>query len=151
MAQDYSLRYTLVDGQGNFGSIDGDSPAAMRYTEARLSKIAETMLQDIDKDDILIFIGVKRYYKSDVRIVDIAHEKKATVCLILDSAAAPFVKQSDLLLLVEDNRTSFFNSMMGIEAIIEYMVSLATNKEKKLYKQRAAKREERTKTFRLSE
>lgn len=109
------------------------------------------MLQDIDKDDILIFIGVKRYYKSDVRIVDIAHEKKATVCLILDSAAAPFVKQSDLLLLVEDNRTSFFNSMMGIEAIIEYMVSLATNKEKKLYKQRAAKREERTKTFRLSE
>ena len=109
------------------------------------------MIQDIDKDDVLIFIGVKRYYKSDVRIVEIAHEKKATVCLILDSAAAPFVKQSDLLLLVEDNRTSFFNSMIGIEAIIEYMVSVATDKEKKLYKQRAAKREERTKTFRLSE
>ena len=52
MAQDYSLRYTLVDGQGNFGSIDGDSPAAMRYTEARLSKIAETMLQDIDKNTV---------------------------------------------------------------------------------------------------
>ncbi|MDR0546636.1 MAG: DNA gyrase subunit A [Dysgonamonadaceae bacterium] len=52
MAQDWSLRYTLVDGQGNFGSIDGDSPAAMRYTEARLSKIAEEMLRDIDKDTV---------------------------------------------------------------------------------------------------
>ncbi|MCP4124055.1 MAG: DNA gyrase subunit A [Bacteroidetes bacterium] len=52
MAQDWSLRYPLVDGQGNFGSIDGDSPAAMRYTEARLRKIAEDMLGDIDKDTV---------------------------------------------------------------------------------------------------
>jgi DNA gyrase subunit A len=52
MAQDWSLRYPLVDGQGNFGSIDGDSPAAMRYTEARLRKIAEEMLGDIDKDTV---------------------------------------------------------------------------------------------------
>jgi len=52
MAQPWSLRYTLVDGQGNFGSVDGDSPAAMRYTEARLSKIAEEMLMDIDKDTV---------------------------------------------------------------------------------------------------
>ena len=52
MAQDFSLRYPLVDGQGNFGSIDGDSPAAMRYTEARLAQIAETMLRDIDMDTI---------------------------------------------------------------------------------------------------
>ncbi|MBE0641948.1 MAG: DNA topoisomerase 4 subunit A, partial [Bacteroidales bacterium] len=52
MAQDWSLRYPLVDGQGNFGSIDGDSPAAMRYTEARLQKIAEEMLSDIDKDTV---------------------------------------------------------------------------------------------------
>jgi len=49
MAQDFSMRYMLVDGQGNFGSIDGDSPAAMRYTEARLSQIAEEMLVDINK------------------------------------------------------------------------------------------------------
>ena len=49
MAQIWSMRYTLVDGQGNFGSVDGDSPAAMRYTEARLSKLAEEMLRDIDK------------------------------------------------------------------------------------------------------
>jgi DNA gyrase subunit A len=49
MAQDFSLRYTLVDGQGNFGSIDGDSPAAMRYTEARMGKLAEEMLVDIEK------------------------------------------------------------------------------------------------------
>ena len=48
MAQDWSLRYCMVDGQGNFGSIDGDSPAAMRYTEARLSRIAEEMLADIN-------------------------------------------------------------------------------------------------------
>lgn len=52
MAQDWSLRYPLVDGQGNFGSVDGDSPAAMRYTEARLKKIAEEMLADINKDTI---------------------------------------------------------------------------------------------------
>lgn len=52
MAQDWSLRYTLVDGQGNFGSIDGDSPAAMRYTEARLRRIAEEMLADINKDTV---------------------------------------------------------------------------------------------------
>lgn len=52
MAQDWSLRYPLVDGQGNFGSIDGDSPAAMRYTEAKLKKIAEEMLNDIDKETV---------------------------------------------------------------------------------------------------
>jgi DNA gyrase subunit A len=52
MAQVWSLRYPLVDGQGNFGSIDGDSPAAMRYTEARLRKIAEEMLADINKDTV---------------------------------------------------------------------------------------------------
>ncbi|MBK8444470.1 MAG: DNA gyrase subunit A [Sphingobacteriales bacterium] len=52
MAQDWSLRYTLVDGQGNFGSVDGDSPAAMRYTEARLSRIAEEILSDIDKETV---------------------------------------------------------------------------------------------------
>lgn len=52
MAQDWSLRYPLVDGQGNFGSVDGDSPAAMRYTEARLSKIAEEILVDLEKDTV---------------------------------------------------------------------------------------------------
>lgn len=52
MAQDWSLRYLLVDGQGNFGSIDGDSPAAMRYTEARMKKIAEEILADIDKETV---------------------------------------------------------------------------------------------------
>ena len=52
MAQEWSLRYMLVDGQGNFGSIDGDSPAAMRYTEARLKKISEDMVQDLDKDTV---------------------------------------------------------------------------------------------------
>ena len=52
MAQEWSLRYPLVDGQGNFGSVDGDPPAAMRYTEARLSKIAEETLSDIDKNTV---------------------------------------------------------------------------------------------------
>ena len=49
MAQDFSMRVELVDGQGNFGSVDGDPPAAMRYTESRLSKSAELLLRDIDK------------------------------------------------------------------------------------------------------
>src|SRR3712207_8249660 len=52
MAQDWSLRYPLVDGQGNFGSIDGDSPAAMRYTEARLKRIADELLADLDKNTV---------------------------------------------------------------------------------------------------
>src|SRR6056300_706452 len=52
MAQEWSLRYLLVDGQGNFGSVDGDSPAAMRYTEARMQKISEDLLSDIDKETV---------------------------------------------------------------------------------------------------
>jgi DNA gyrase subunit A len=56
MAQDFSLRYPLVDGQGNFGSIDGDAPAAMRYTEVRLTRLAHDLLQDLDKDTV-DFVG----------------------------------------------------------------------------------------------
>ena len=52
LAQDFSMRYPLVDGQGNFGSVDGDSPAAMRYTEARLSKITQELLLDLDKETV---------------------------------------------------------------------------------------------------
>ena len=52
MAQPFSLRYPLIDGQGNFGSVDGDPPAAMRYTEARLAKIAASLLEDIDKETV---------------------------------------------------------------------------------------------------
>ena len=52
MSQEFTMRYPLIDGQGNFGSVDGDSPAAMRYTEVRLSKIAEELLKDIDKDTV---------------------------------------------------------------------------------------------------
>jgi DNA gyrase subunit A len=52
MAQDWSMRVPLIDGQGNFGSIDGDPPAAMRYTEARLTKVAHELLEDIDKDTV---------------------------------------------------------------------------------------------------
>src|SRR5690625_6325405 len=52
MAQPWSLRYMMVDGQGNYDSIDGDPPAAMRYTEARLQKISEEMLSDIDKETV---------------------------------------------------------------------------------------------------
>src|SRR5690606_38655012 len=52
LAQDWSMRYPLVDGQGNYGSIDGDPPAAMRYTEARLKKLSEEMLSDINKDTV---------------------------------------------------------------------------------------------------
>src|SRR5690554_3035501 len=52
MAQDFSMRYILVDGQGNFGSVDGDAPAAMRYTEVRMSRIAQELLADIDKETV---------------------------------------------------------------------------------------------------
>jgi DNA gyrase subunit A len=52
LAQDFNTRYLMVDGHGNFGSVDGDSPAAMRYTEVRMAKIAEAMLEDIDEDTV---------------------------------------------------------------------------------------------------
>src|SRR5436853_256095 len=52
LAQDFSMRYRLIDGQGNFGSVDGDAPAAMRYTEARMAAIADEMLADLDKDTV---------------------------------------------------------------------------------------------------
>src|SRR5437588_3829021 len=52
MAQDFSMRYTLIDGQGNFGSVDGDNPAAMRYTEVRMSRIANEVLADIEKETV---------------------------------------------------------------------------------------------------
>src|SRR3979409_21134 len=52
LAQDFNMRYPTVDGQGNFGSVDGDPPAAMRYTEARMASYAEAMLEDIDKDTV---------------------------------------------------------------------------------------------------
>ncbi len=52
MAQPWSLRYLLVDGQGNYGSVDGDPPAAMRYTEARLQKISDELLADLDKETV---------------------------------------------------------------------------------------------------
>ena len=52
MAQDFSLRYPLIDGQGNFGSIDGDAPAAQRYTEVRMTRLAEELLEDIDKETV---------------------------------------------------------------------------------------------------
>src|SRR6187399_3565585 len=52
MAQDWNLRYTLIDKQGNFGTQDGDGPAAMRYTEARLQRLTESMLNDLDKDTV---------------------------------------------------------------------------------------------------
>ena len=52
MAQDFSMRYPLVDGQGNFGSVDGDSAAAMRYTEARMTRISEELLRDLNKETV---------------------------------------------------------------------------------------------------
>jgi DNA gyrase subunit A len=52
MAQDFSMRYLLVDGQGNFGSVDGDSPAAMRYTEARMTKLVQEIIADLDKETV---------------------------------------------------------------------------------------------------
>ena len=60
MAQPFSLRYPLIDGQGNFGSIDGDPPAAYRYTECRLTRMAERMLADIDKDTVDFVAQLRR-------------------------------------------------------------------------------------------
>ncbi len=72
MAQPFSMRYPLVDGQGNFGSVDGDPPAAMRYTEARLSKIATALLEDIDKETVDFR---PNYDESEVRARSSSHAR----------------------------------------------------------------------------
>lgn len=64
LAQDFTQRYTLIDGHGNFGSIDGDGAAAMRYTEARMAKIAETMLTDIEKIQLILCQTMMIVYKN---------------------------------------------------------------------------------------
>ena len=70
MAQEWSLRYPLVDGQGNFGSMDGDSPAAMRYTEARLEKISDNMLGDLRQGHRRLPIQLRRYPQGTDRTPD---------------------------------------------------------------------------------
>jgi DNA gyrase subunit A len=70
MAQEWSLRYPLVDGQGNFGSIDGDSPAAMRYTEARLQRIAEELLTDINKNTVKFPYRTYRTPRKNSSLID---------------------------------------------------------------------------------
>ena len=66
------MRYPLVDGQGNFGSVDGDSPAAMRYTEARLSKLAEEMLRDIDKDTVDFMVRRQLLERLSEKMMDVS-------------------------------------------------------------------------------
>ena len=70
MAQEFSLRVTLIDGQGNFGSVDGDMPAAMRYTEVRMEKVTDSLLDDLDKDTI------------DFKAVSYTHLTLPTICSV---------------------------------------------------------------------
>lgn len=65
MAQDFSLRYMLCDGQGNFGSVDGDSAAAMRYTEVRMARIGHELLADIDKETVVDFWPELRWFEQE--------------------------------------------------------------------------------------
>ena len=75
MAQDFNLRYPLVDGQGNFGSIDGDNPAAMRYTEIRMTPLAEEMLGDIEKETVDFIAELRRFAEGAARF---CHRKSRT-------------------------------------------------------------------------
>lgn len=82
------------------------------------------MIHDAGPDDVVVFYGVKRYYNSDKRIMEIAHHNKAKVCLITDSIAPPFAEPSDIILLANTNQVSFFNSMNSICAITECLVAM---------------------------
>jgi hypothetical protein len=74
MAQPFSMRYLLVDGQGNFGSVDGDPPAAMRYTEVRMSKLAQELLADIDKETVDFVPELRRVGERAVGVADASSE-----------------------------------------------------------------------------
>ena len=76
MAQPFNMRYPLVDGQGNFGSVDGDPPAAMRYTEARLARISEELLADIEKETV-DFIPNFDETEQEPTVLPIAHSESA--------------------------------------------------------------------------
>jgi DNA gyrase subunit A len=84
MAQPWSLRLPLVDGQGNFGSMDGDAPAAMRYTESRLEKAAEAMLMDIDKETVDFQPNLRRIHDgakgSAIAYSEFAGERRGWYC-----------------------------------------------------------------------
>jgi hypothetical protein len=85
MAQPFSMRYLLVDGQGNFGSVDGDPPAAMRYTEVRMSKIAQELLADIDKETVDFVPELRRVRERAVGPAD----ARAELCWSTAHPASP--------------------------------------------------------------
>ena len=88
LAQDFSMRYMLVDGHGNFGSIDGDPPAAYRYTEARMSKISDELLRDIDKDTVTGTPTLTKPARSRE-----FYPLASPTCLLTAPAASPWVWQ----------------------------------------------------------
>ena len=119
MAQDFSLRYTLIDGQGNFGSIDGDSPAAMRYTEARLQRIAEDMMQDIDKDTVEFmpnFDGSLReplYFPSKIPQLLINGTSGIAVGMATNMVPHNFNEVADAIIYSVDNPQCSVNELLG--------------------------------------
>ena len=84
LAQDFSMRYLLVDGHGNFGSVDGDPPAAYRYTEARLSRMAGEMLRDIEKDTCLLYTSTCRSAKADPSSLPLLRMTEGEECVSQD-------------------------------------------------------------------
>lgn len=106
------------------------------------------MIHDIGKNDVVVFFAVKRYYNSDQRIIKVAHQNKAKVCMIIDSITPPFAEYNDLILLAATKQVSFFNSMNSICALSECLISMIGRKKNSEYLKWTKNRDELTEDMR---
>lgn len=106
-------------------------------------------LQDISCRDCAFFFSVSRYYKSDLRLAQLARKRGAKICVITDSVLSPLADLSDVLLLVETRRISFFQSMSAMNAISEYILSALVQGNEEIYHQKVEERDALTEEMRL--
>src|SRR3546814_7493560 len=117
MAQDFSMRYMLVDGQGNFGSVDGDFPAAMRYTEVRMKKLTHELLADLDKDTI-DFQPNYDGSESEPSVRSEEHTSELQSLMRISYAVFCLTKKNTNILIHSDTYTHHNNSLITYKHIL---------------------------------
>lgn len=106
-------------------------------------------LQDIGAEDCVVFFSLSRYYKSDVKLAELAHRRGAKICLVTNSVLSPLASMADILLLVEVEHASFFNSAASLNMLAEYLITRVAEQRVDHYHDRAGERDDITKELRL--
>lgn len=106
-------------------------------------------LQDIEKDDCALFFSVSRYYKSDIRLAELVKKRGGKFCLVTDSMLSPLVSLADEVILVETRHMSFFNTMLPLHMVVEYLITIIAQKEEDGYKEKADERDRLTEELRI--